>query len=821
MTATTITSSPNIELARQFIENTGKNLFLTGKAGTGKTTFLRQIKANSPKRMAIVAPTGVAAINAGGVTIHSLFQLPFGPQIPYHYLPQTQPTPESKFRFSREKLNILRSIDLLVIDEISMVRADLLDAIDGVLRRYRYRNKPFGGVQLLMIGDLQQLAPVVKREDWAMLEQYYPGPFFFQSKVLQHHPVETIELTHIFRQNDEVFIDLLNEIRENKLSTKGLQILQKRYIPEFKAPKGYITLTSHNRQADEINRKNLDAIKGSPLVFKARLEGEFPETSYPNDYELKLKPGAQVMFTKNDTSFEKLYFNGKIGTIERIVEETVYVRCSDPDMLLEVEPVEWQNYKYTLNQSTNEIEEEVVGKFIQYPLRLAWAITIHKSQGLTFDHAIIDANAAFAHGQTYVALSRCRTLEGMVLTSPIDQKSIISSSSVNHFIHKSTSNPPTSETIKSFQLEYERELIFELFDFSQLNRRLSRLHKEISQNHKVIFGNFPDAMNELLLQFREKIQSISEKFNQQLNYLLSLQLPANENQQLQERIKKAAEYFLPQLEVLFSPILNEPDFETDNKEIRKIINDQIENILKSYTTHHHCLDACREGFSIASYLAAKSVSNIEKKLKKAKQTSKQTQASSVSERPDLYNQLRDWRNQQAEELNLPHYMILQTKTMVDLANRLPSSIKELHQIKGFGKRKTEQFGKQILELIQTYRKDHNIGEAELDFTPLPGKTKKKPTWETTLEMFKTGVQPAKIAQKQGLAVSTIYGHLAKAVGMKEIDAESVLSKDKIDIISQWVEKHQTYSVTSVFKGLNRKYTMEEIKIGMAAVRSGY
>ncbi|SKC23020.1 HRDC domain-containing protein [Alkalitalea saponilacus] len=820
MTSTIITSTPTIELARQFIENTGKNLFLTGKAGTGKTTFLRQLKTNSPKRMAVVAPTGVAAINAGGVTIHSLFQLPFGPQIPNHYLPQNQQTPESKFRFSREKLNILRSIDLLVIDEISMVRADLLDAIDGVFRRFRNRSKPFGGVQILMIGDLQQLAPVVRREDWALLEQHYSGPFFFQSKVLQHHPVETIELTHIFRQNDETFINVLNEIRENKLTTEGLSILQKRYIPDFKVPKGYITLTSHNKQADDINRKNLDAIKGSPLVFKARVEGEFPETSYPNDFELKLKPGAQVMFTKNDTSREKLYFNGKIGTIDRIIKETVYVRCSDPDMILEVEPVEWQNYKYTLNQTTNEIEEEVVGKFIQYPLRLAWAITIHKSQGLTFDHAVIDANAAFAHGQTYVALSRCRTLEGLVLSSPIDQRAIISSSSVNHFIHKSTSNPPTSERIKSFQLEYERELIFELFDFSQLNRRLSRLHKEISQNHSVIFGNFPDAVNELLLQFREKIQSISEKFNQQLNQLLALQVSASENQQLQERIKKAADYFLPEFEKLFIPVLEDPDFETDNKEIRKTINDQIDNIQKSYTTHHHCLDACREGFTIASYLAAKSVSNIEKKLKKPKQPSK-TSSSSASERPELYNLVRAWRDQQAEELNLPHYMVLQTKTMVDLANKLPSSIKELHQIKGVGKRKADQFGKQILELIQSYRKENDLGEAELDFSPIPGKKKKKPTWKTSLEMFKAGAKPTEIARKQGLVVSTIYSHLAKAIGMNELDPELVLSKDKIDVISQWIEKHKTYSVTSVFTGLNRKYTMDEIKIAMATARAGY
>ena len=425
-------SNPQLELAFDFLQYTNQNIFLTGKAGTGKTTFLKNLKRLSPKRMVVVAPTGVAAINAGGVTIHSFFQMPFGPQIPQNPDQQKPVTvsPEGNVaagikRFSREKINIIRSLDLLVIDEISMVRADILDGIDEVLRRYKNRYKPFGGVQLLMIGDLQQLAPVVKEDDWAILKSYYDTCFFFSSHSLKRSKFVGIELNHIFRQSDQRFIDLLNKVRENRMDTPALQELNQRYIPGFnpEEKQGYITLTTHNYQSQQINESKLSRLKTKSYRFKAEVQGEFPEYSYPTDPELELKVGAQVMFVKNDT--EKRFYNGKIGKITGIEDDLVNVLCPGETFPIEVERTEWQNSKYTLNDTTQEIQEDVIGTFTQFPLKLAWAITIHKSQGKTFDKVIIDiGNGTFSSGQLYVALSRCRTFDGIILKRRIYRRHV-------------------------------------------------------------------------------------------------------------------------------------------------------------------------------------------------------------------------------------------------------------------------------------------------------------------------------------------------------------------------------------------------------------
>ena len=408
-----MTQNPQLELAINFVQFTNKNLFLTGKAGTGKTTFLHNLKKSSLKRMAVVAPTGVAAINAGGVTIHSFFQLPFVPYVPGSNGAQQQR------RFQRDKINLIKSLDLLVIDEISMVRADTLDNIDEVLRRLRNPAKPFGGVQLLMIGDLHQLSPVVKDEDWKILKEHYSSLYFFNSKALHKTSHVTIELKHIYRQSDSFFIDLLNRVRENRIDADVLASLNQRYIHNFKPAddEGYITLTTHNATAQEINENKLAEIKLKSQRFKATIEGEFPEFAYPTALDLEVKIGAQVMFIKNDPSREKLFYNGKIGNVTRIDNQVIYVKCSSDSMEIAVEPLEWNNISYELNAETKEVTENIIGRFIQHPLKLAWAITIHKSQGLTFEKAIIDANAAFAHGQVYVALSRCKSFEGLVTTN--------------------------------------------------------------------------------------------------------------------------------------------------------------------------------------------------------------------------------------------------------------------------------------------------------------------------------------------------------------------------------------------------------------------
>ncbi|HPR62403.1 MAG TPA: AAA family ATPase, partial [Prolixibacteraceae bacterium] len=384
-------TNPELTLAYNFLQYTNQNVFLTGKAGTGKTTFLKNLKQQSPKRMIIVAPTGVAAINAGGVTIHSFFQMSFGPQIPVD--PNRPPNADDARnnsvafkRFNSEKINIIRSLDLLVIDEVSMVRADLLDGIDEVLRRYKNRYQPFGGVQLLMIGDLQQLAPVVKDDEWAILRNYYDTCYFFSSRALKKSSFVGIELKQIFRQTDQRFIDLLNRVRENRIDVKLLAELNSRYIPGFSPTddEGYITLTTHNYQAKQINDKKIDALKTKVHTYKARIIDEFPEYAYPTDELLELKVGAQVMFVKNDSSYAKLYYNGKIGKVIETNSDFVMVLCPGETEPIKVEPDIWENVKFSLNDETQEIEEQLIGQFVQMPLKLAWAITIHKSQGLTF-----------------------------------------------------------------------------------------------------------------------------------------------------------------------------------------------------------------------------------------------------------------------------------------------------------------------------------------------------------------------------------------------------------------------------------------------------
>ena len=415
--------------AWEFAEHTGISIFLTGKAGTGKTTFLRTLKEHSSKRMIVVAPTGVAAINAGGVTIHSFFQLPLSP-----YVPGT--TFKDRYDFGKEKRRIIRTLDMLVIDEISMVRSDLLDAIDNVLRRYRDPTLPFGGVQLLMIGDLHQLTPVVTPRDEELLRPYYD-----------------------------------NHVRDGVPTAEDLARLNARCKPMFipKAEEGYIRLTTHNRMADSYNDNELHKLPGKRYVFKAEIEKEFPESSYPADVNLELKQGAQVMFIKNDPSPSHLYYNGRIGHVVGFEEGKVVVKCPGDDYTISVEPAEWENTRYAINEETKVIEPQVLGIFRQYPLRLAWAITIHKSQGLTFEHAIIDASASFASGQVYVALSRCKSLEGLVLASQIQPRNIIGDARVNDYIARQQSEAEKSiEALPALKEEYYRTQLYDLFNFMPL-----------------------------------------------------------------------------------------------------------------------------------------------------------------------------------------------------------------------------------------------------------------------------------------------------------------------------------------------------------------
>lgn len=542
-------SNPELELANSLIKQTNVHIFLTGKAGTGKTTFLHSLVKESPKRMIVLAPTGIAAINAGGMTIHSFFQLPFAP-----YIPGTAFGGDAKYRFkfSYEKLRIMRSIDLLVIDEISMVRADLLDAIDDVLRRHRKGDEPFGGVQLLLIGDLQQLPPVVKNDEWQMLSKYYESPYFFSSKALGRTTLYTIELKTVYRQTDACFLNLLNAIRENRCTDEDITILNSRFKPEQNIinDKGYIRLTTHNYQAQQINSKKIEELPSSSFIFKATIDGNFPEYSYPTDPELKLKEGAQVMFVKNDISGEHRYANGTIGRITSLSDQHIEVTVDETGVVVDLQEAEWANTRYKLDENTKEIVEDIEGVFKQYPLKLAWAITVHKSQGLTFDKAIIDISEAFIHGQAYVALSRCRTLEGMILNTPVVSSAVISDKIINDFNNEAHKYNITQEQCIVMQKSYFGELLQQLFGFKQISMLLKHFLRLIEEHLYKIYPKLLEAYKKESERFESELCAVGVKFANQYMRILSQTGDCEKSKLLQERIFCAANYFLGKIKPL-------------------------------------------------------------------------------------------------------------------------------------------------------------------------------------------------------------------------------------------------------------------------------
>lgn len=552
-----------LKTAWEFVEKTGKSVFLTGKAGTGKTTFLKRVVEESRKRVVVVAPTGIAAINAGGVTIHSFFQLPLHPFIPGAKL-------ESKFAFSKEKRSIIKTMDVLVIDEISMVRSDLLDAVDSVLRRFRNRFKPFGGVQLLMIGDLQQLTPVMTDEDFQLLAPYYPTPYFFGSRALSQIDYVTIELKQVYRQQDEEFISILNSVRSGRPSHDVIKALNNRYDPRFtpSADEGYIRLTTHNHIANSYNEQQLNLIDEPVHCFDAMIDGNFPEYAYPTEARLELKAGAQVMFVKNDPSSERRYFNGKIGVVTDFYEEYILVQCPGEDEKIAVEPLEWENCRYVINEQTQEMETEVQGIFKQYPLRLAWAITIHKSQGLTFDRAIIDAAASFASGQVYVALSRCRTLEGMVLATPLRQDAVMTDLRVEDYIDGQEEAAQRSVArLESIKEDYYKELLGELFDFKELaslQKRMLGISMEFPAGSVV---GLAQKHNDILNSLNDKVVPVGAKWQR---LIMQKSYEDVSSPEFSARVRNGCSYFLSELEDMYGEFLtNTKDIKAENKELVK------------------------------------------------------------------------------------------------------------------------------------------------------------------------------------------------------------------------------------------------------------
>jgi hypothetical protein len=815
-----IVTNHDLQLAFDFVKYTNRNIFLTGKAGTGKTTFLRDLKKLSPKRMVVVAPTGVAAINAGGVTIHSFFQLPFHPYVPALYLSENNHNkqPEQKdftgFKMGREKINIIKGLDLLIIDEISMVRADTLDAIDYALRRYRTHHLPFGGVQLLMIGDLQQLAPVVKDEDRELISKYYNSFYFFGSLALSSTDYITIELQHIYRQNDQVFINLLNKVRDNYVDSDVLTELNKRYIPDFDPDSGggYITLTTHNYQAQSLNDSKLEKLSGRPHSFKATITDEFPEFSYPNASDLVLKEGAQVMFVKNDISRDKLFFNGKIGKVIAFEENIIVVKCPDDELPIRVEMAEWQNMKYTLDDETKEIQETVIGTFRQYPLKLAWAITIHKSQGLTFDRAVIDANIAFAHGQVYVALSRCRTLDGLVLSTRINQRSIIDDPAISNFIHKTLQNQPGEKQLEDSKRAYQQMLLTELFDFTPLLRSISYALKIANEHHENIVGDLQGMLENAMNNIKADLVEVSEKFRPQLNGLLSGEIDAESNTLLQERIKKASEFFSVKLEAALKEILPGLSIETDNKTVRKSVSESLERIRKEGITKLACLNTVKSGFTISKYLDAKAKSTLEIPSVKSHSAKSVEDTSGIIQHPALFRQLKEWRNTKAIELKLPHYMILPQKTMVTLVNFIPQSLPALNLIKGMGKKKSEKFGEELIKIIISYCEKEKIEPpVEIVAEKKISKKIKEDTKKISFDLFTEGKSISQIAEERKLSITTIESHLAYYVGTGELPLNKFVPQEITDLIMSHFEGKDDLKIGPVKAALGEKVSWSEIR----------
>lgn len=588
-----------IQLAWDFVEHTAQSIFLTGKAGTGKTTFLKTVKQRSSKRMVVVAPTGVAAINAGGVTIHSFFQLPLSPFVPNTVV-------QRKFDFSKEKRKIIRTLDMLVIDEISMVRSDLLDAIDSVLRRYKHRDRAFGGVQLLMIGDLQQLTPVVTPADEEMLRPYYDTPYFFGSHALQQMSYVTIQLQKVYRQQDTKFVNILNHIREGKLITEDLDLLNSRYNPTFKPQKeeGYIRLTTHNTIANNYNTAELNRIDKDVFEYKATIKGTFPEYSYPTSEVLQFKVGAQVMFVKNDSSGERLYYNGKIGHITYLDKEHIEVLCPGDENSIMVEPQLWENTTYKINSETKEIEPDVQGSFCQFPLRLAWAITIHKSQGLTFEHTIIDANLSFASGQVYVALSRCKTLEGMVLASPISRQCIINDERVKNYIYGQEEEARRGiAQLPALKDDFVRQQLIELFDFMDIWRTedmLCRLFIEYFHS----YSNLTNLHKATVQALQEKVNIIAYKWT---SYIAKLSVEQIKHPDFIKRISASAQYFSKMLKQYLLDVLQQSKVvKSNNKTAMRRLNTYITDLEEQYLSKKNILDYIIDNdYTVKGYQRAK------------------------------------------------------------------------------------------------------------------------------------------------------------------------------------------------------------------------
>ena len=817
-------SNKMFQLATELVCGTHSNIFLTGKAGTGKTTFLKHIKEISGKNLAVVAPTGVAAINAGGTTIHSFFQLPFSP-----FLPASTPASNTqtlnahtllgRMKLTNERRLVLRQLELLIIDEISMVRADTLDAIDLVLRHFRFRNdEPFGGVQVLMIGDMYQIPPVIKKEEWQLLSQFYKSGYFFDSRVMHQAATIHIEFTKIYRQQDERFVRLLNQVRNNKLDAEGKQLLADLYKPGVSANEldDCIILTTHNAKADSINNNRMDQLKTRSQFFAATIDGEFSDKAYPAELNLHLKIGAQVMFIKNDTEKIRRYFNGKIGKVSKFDDDKIWVQLDTDGEEIEVKKEKWDNIRYGLNNKSQEIEEDVIGSFTQYPLRLAWAVTIHKSQGLTFEKAVIDAGEAFSPGQVYVALSRCTSLDGVVLLSPIQAHRLINDDRIVQFSNQHHPEEKVQALLHIARHRYQEKLLEDLFDFTLLQKDLSKLQKFILDNAKSFQPDLVLLIDKLLNQL-DNIFIVSRKFSVQRRFLYNDADYPEKNNILQARLCSASVYFSSQLESLLQEMENLKAI-TESRQNAKEYNELYKEVYLQIVYKKSLIQSSEKGFTVSAFNQAKK-EFVAPYINVNAYALSNKDVVPTSPHPLLHQKLRKLRATICEASNLPIYLVAPAKTIDELAIHLPQDKEQLLQILGFGKTKVDKYGDRFLAVIKAYCEENNIMEAPgLNPANKKKQTKKsssdiKPSSSSiSYELFKSGLSVEAIAVERKLTKGTVYNHLIDFIESGQIEISQIVDRSKIDtIIAAIQENKDENGIGSIKNILGNDFTYTEIK----------
>ena len=749
------------DFTERFINQTNHSVFLTGKAGTGKTTLLKKIIDSTHKNTVVVAPTGIAALNAGGVTIHSFFQMPFAAFIPDFGQPpfvgqrtqfNTKTTLLHNFFMHNKKKSIFLKLELLIIDEVSMLRADLLDAMDLILRKIRRNDTPFGGVQVLFIGDLMQLPPIVKREEKPTLDKYYEGSFFFHAKVIQEQPPLYIELEKIFRQNDPEFIELLNNLRNNQISDENVDLLNNYVKPDFDTTKneGFITLTTHNAKADEINDKALKALGGKSRNYDAKVAKKFPDHMFPIPKTMELKVGAQVMFIKNDMSFDKRYYNGKIGRITELSADEIRVTFPEEKLTITVEPYEWENVKFTLDEKSGEIKEETIGTFVHFPLKLAWAITVHKSQGLTFEKAVLDLSNVFASGQAYVGLSRLVSLKGLVLMSPIRLNGLKNDQHVVDYAKNKADEKLLTRKLELGTVLYLQKRLQKTFNWDATVSRwlsLEAAHKSAGPRSEMAKNKvwFEEQINALMSTLEP-----SRKFRSQL--IKICQPDQMDIEVLYERYEAAYSYFIKTMEPIFKG------------NIKQILLLGKKSNVKQYSEDLGELDDLLTDVIMDLKKSRKLVQN----LYNGKELSKEN---------ILDDQIRNFK-------------IAKIQVVKDEIRRENPSLGELDDF--YSEKKVA-------------KKRENNGKPKVT------------TFDKTLEMFEKGWKIKEIADERVLKEETIYNHLSRLIKDEKIEIDAVLDQEKIELLKEKLGTEIEGTLTEAKEKVGKSISWEELKVYHASI----